>query len=203
MPDTWEQVCRPALARDTATTEDQSCLGAGLLFGWTMATCLRRLSTAPNTGTEPQCCWPARTGSSTRSLSMGSALLWSNAISRCGCWVPRFRPPPSALGDAAAQLHPAVVVVWAQRSATAKTTREFASCASALCRGLSVPIIGTWVHWALFGEEFPGTEIIPRLYIVHVLVVPGLLPTLIAGTRYARSTTGSGSTSSPGRATRR
>ena len=38
---------------------------------------------------------------------------------------------------------------------------------------LSVPVIGTWTHWALFGGEFPGTEIIPRLYIVHVLLLPG------------------------------
>src|SRR6188508_3035747 len=28
---------------------------------------------------------------------------------------------------------------------------------------LTVPVIGTWAHWALFGGEFPGTEIIPRL----------------------------------------
>ena len=39
---------------------------------------------------------------------------------------------------------------------------------------LTVPVMGTWVHWALFGGEFPGTEIIPRLYIIHVLVLPGL-----------------------------
>ncbi|NMI01911.1 cytochrome b [Pseudonocardia acidicola] len=45
---------------------------------------------------------------------------------------------------------------------------------------LSIPIIGTWIHWALFGGEFPGTEIIPRLYIVHVLLIPGILLALIA-----------------------
>ncbi|WP_051342193.1 cytochrome b [Pseudonocardia spinosispora] len=45
---------------------------------------------------------------------------------------------------------------------------------------LSVPVMGTWVHWALFGGEFPGTEIIPRLYIVHVFLLPGLLLALIA-----------------------
>ncbi len=45
---------------------------------------------------------------------------------------------------------------------------------------LTVPIMGTWVHWALFGGEFPGTEIIPRLYIIHVLVLPGLSLALIA-----------------------
>jgi ubiquinol-cytochrome c reductase cytochrome b subunit len=45
---------------------------------------------------------------------------------------------------------------------------------------LSVPVIGTWTQWALFGSEFPGTEIIPRLYIVHVLLFPGILLALIA-----------------------
>jgi ubiquinol-cytochrome c reductase cytochrome b subunit len=44
---------------------------------------------------------------------------------------------------------------------------------------LSVPVMGTWVHWALFGGEFPGTEIVPRLYIVHVLLLPGILLALI------------------------
>ena len=32
----------------------------------------------------------------------------------------------------------------------------------------------------LFGGEFPGESIIPRLYIVHVLLIPGLLLALIA-----------------------
>jgi ubiquinol-cytochrome c reductase cytochrome b subunit len=45
---------------------------------------------------------------------------------------------------------------------------------------LAVPVVGTWSHWAIFGGEFPGTEIIPRLYIVHVLLIPGILLALIA-----------------------
>jgi ubiquinol-cytochrome c reductase cytochrome b subunit len=44
---------------------------------------------------------------------------------------------------------------------------------------LSVPVMGTWVHWALFGGLFPGTQIIPRLYIIHVLLLPGILLALI------------------------
>ena len=44
---------------------------------------------------------------------------------------------------------------------------------------LSVPVIGSWASWALFGSEFPGTEIIPRLYIIHVLIFPGLLLAMI------------------------
>ena len=50
---------------------------------------------------------------------------------------------------------------------------------------LSVPVIGTWTQWPLFGGEFPGTEIIPRLYIVHVLLIPGILLALIAAARRA------------------
>ncbi|MBN9753996.1 Ubiquinol--cytochrome c reductase, cytochrome B subunit [Pseudonocardia sp. Ae706_Ps2] len=45
---------------------------------------------------------------------------------------------------------------------------------------LSVPVVGTWVHWALFGGEFMGMEIIPRLYIIHVLILPGVILALIA-----------------------
>jgi ubiquinol-cytochrome c reductase cytochrome b subunit len=45
---------------------------------------------------------------------------------------------------------------------------------------LSIPVVGTWVATSLFGGEFPGTEILPRLYILHVLLVLGLLLTLVA-----------------------
>ena len=45
---------------------------------------------------------------------------------------------------------------------------------------LSVPVMGTWIHWALFGGEFPGTEIIPRLYTLHILLIPGIMLGLIA-----------------------
>ncbi|MDT7653656.1 MAG: ubiquinol-cytochrome c reductase cytochrome b subunit, partial [Pseudonocardiales bacterium] len=44
---------------------------------------------------------------------------------------------------------------------------------------LAVPVIGTWTQWALFGGEFPGTEILPRLYIVHVFLLPGILAALL------------------------
>ncbi|WP_430335647.1 cytochrome bc1 complex cytochrome b subunit [Rhodococcus sp. ACT016] len=45
---------------------------------------------------------------------------------------------------------------------------------------LSVPIAGTWLHWLLFGGDFPGSLIIPRLYVAHVLLIPGILLALIA-----------------------
>ncbi|GAA5074714.1 cytochrome b [Nocardia iowensis] len=45
---------------------------------------------------------------------------------------------------------------------------------------MSIPIAGTWMHWLIFGGDFPGTIIIPRLYIAHVLLFPGIILALIA-----------------------
>jgi ubiquinol-cytochrome c reductase cytochrome b subunit len=44
---------------------------------------------------------------------------------------------------------------------------------------LSIPIIGTWMHWALFGGDFPGEIIIPRLYALHILLIPAVILALI------------------------
>ena len=43
----------------------------------------------------------------------------------------------------------------------------------------SIPVVGSWVEFLVFGGKFPGTVIIGRLYIVHVLLVPGILAALI------------------------
>ena len=45
---------------------------------------------------------------------------------------------------------------------------------------LSIPVVGSWVAFALFGGEFPGTVIIGRFYILHVLLIPGILLALIS-----------------------
>ena len=45
---------------------------------------------------------------------------------------------------------------------------------------LTIPVVGTWLHWLLFAGEFPGTEIIPRLYMLHIFVLPGLILAAIA-----------------------
>jgi ubiquinol-cytochrome c reductase cytochrome b subunit len=45
---------------------------------------------------------------------------------------------------------------------------------------LAIPVIGTWLATSLFGGEFPGELIIGRLYILHVLLIPGLLLLLIS-----------------------
>jgi ubiquinol-cytochrome c reductase cytochrome b subunit len=45
---------------------------------------------------------------------------------------------------------------------------------------LGVPIVGTYLSFFLFGGPFPGHLIIPRLYIIHVLLIPGLLLALVS-----------------------
>jgi ubiquinol-cytochrome c reductase cytochrome b subunit len=44
---------------------------------------------------------------------------------------------------------------------------------------LSIPVVGTYLTFFLFGGPFPGNDIIPRLYIIHVLLIPGLMLALI------------------------
>ncbi len=44
---------------------------------------------------------------------------------------------------------------------------------------LSIPLIGTYLSFFVFGGEFPGTDFISRLYAVHILVVPGLILALL------------------------
>ncbi|XVX18855.1 cytochrome bc1 complex cytochrome b subunit [Actinomycetota bacterium] len=39
----------------------------------------------------------------------------------------------------------------------------------------SAPVIGSYLTFAVFGGDFPGTDIIPRLYSAHVLLLPALL----------------------------
>jgi ubiquinol-cytochrome c reductase cytochrome b subunit len=43
----------------------------------------------------------------------------------------------------------------------------------------SIPVVGTYVSFFLFDGEFPGMAIIPRLFIIHVLLIPGVILALI------------------------
>jgi len=45
---------------------------------------------------------------------------------------------------------------------------------------LSIPLVGSWLAFLVFDGEFPGLEIIQRLYILHVLIVPAILAVLIS-----------------------
>ncbi|WP_026918687.1 cytochrome b [Gordonia shandongensis] len=44
---------------------------------------------------------------------------------------------------------------------------------------MGIPLVGTWIHWALFNGDFPGDLIIPRLYVLHILIFPAILLALI------------------------
>ena len=44
---------------------------------------------------------------------------------------------------------------------------------------LSIPVVGSYIVYFAFGGHYPGHDFIPRLYITHVLLIPGLLAALI------------------------
>jgi ubiquinol-cytochrome c reductase cytochrome b subunit len=44
---------------------------------------------------------------------------------------------------------------------------------------LAVPVVGTYLEFFLFGGQFPGQDIIPRLYVIHILLIPGLILALV------------------------
>ncbi|MGV9566706.1 cytochrome bc1 complex cytochrome b subunit [Streptomyces sp. NPDC003480] len=44
---------------------------------------------------------------------------------------------------------------------------------------LSIPVVGTYASFFVFGGQFPGQQIIPRMYAAHILLLPGLLLALV------------------------
>ncbi|MBA2478297.1 MAG: cytochrome b, partial [Sporichthyaceae bacterium] len=44
---------------------------------------------------------------------------------------------------------------------------------------LSIPVVGTYISFLVFGGEYPGDDIVARLYTVHILLVPGVILALI------------------------
>lgn len=44
---------------------------------------------------------------------------------------------------------------------------------------LSIPVVGTYVSMFAFGGQFPGEDIVPRLYSLHILLLPGALIALV------------------------
>ncbi|MQA87106.1 MAG: ubiquinol-cytochrome c reductase cytochrome b subunit [Streptosporangiales bacterium] len=45
---------------------------------------------------------------------------------------------------------------------------------------LSIPVVGAYLSFFAFGGEFPGHDLIPRLFALHILLLPGLLVALIS-----------------------
>lgn len=44
----------------------------------------------------------------------------------------------------------------------------------------SIPLVGTWIEFFVFAGQYPGTSIVPRLYMAHILLVPALLLGLVS-----------------------
>jgi ubiquinol-cytochrome c reductase cytochrome b subunit len=44
---------------------------------------------------------------------------------------------------------------------------------------LSIPFVGTYLAFFVFGGNFPGTSVIPRFFILHVLIVPLIILGLV------------------------
>lgn len=43
-----------------------------------------------------------------------------------------------------------------------------------------LPVIGTWTSFLIFGGEFPGSDIVGRLYTLHILILPLLVIAFVA-----------------------
>ena len=43
----------------------------------------------------------------------------------------------------------------------------------------SIPVVGTYLMFFIFGGQYPGSDFIPRLYTFHILLVPGILLALV------------------------
>ena len=44
---------------------------------------------------------------------------------------------------------------------------------------LSIPIVGTYIVFFVFGGQFPGTDFISRLYAIHILIIPAVILALV------------------------
>jgi ubiquinol-cytochrome c reductase cytochrome b subunit len=44
---------------------------------------------------------------------------------------------------------------------------------------LSIPVVGTWLTFLFFGGEFPASQIIRRLFVIHILLVPAAITALL------------------------
>ena len=76
-----------------------------------------------------------------------------------------------------------MILSWppASRATRSPTTSCPATvCASSTASCEAIPIIGSYISYCLFGGEFPGEDLIPRMFTAHILLVPGIILALIA-----------------------
>ena len=43
----------------------------------------------------------------------------------------------------------------------------------------SIPLVGTWMAFLFFGGEFPSPDLLPRLFVLHILLIPLMLMALL------------------------
>lgn len=43
----------------------------------------------------------------------------------------------------------------------------------------SIPLLGSYLSMLVFGGEFPGTDVIPRMFTLHILLIPGIILALV------------------------
>src|SRR5205823_10303855 len=44
----------------------------------------------------------------------------------------------------------------------------------------SIPLIGVWLAFLFFGGEYPAPDILNRLFVLHVMILPGLIAAVLA-----------------------
>jgi ubiquinol-cytochrome c reductase cytochrome b subunit len=44
---------------------------------------------------------------------------------------------------------------------------------------ISVPVVGVWTAFLIFGGEFPGNEVLTRFFVIHILIVPVAIAVLL------------------------
>jgi ubiquinol-cytochrome c reductase cytochrome b subunit len=45
---------------------------------------------------------------------------------------------------------------------------------------VSIPVIGTWAAFLLFGGEYPAPDILSRLFVIHVMILPGAIAAVVS-----------------------
>src|SRR3981081_387359 len=45
---------------------------------------------------------------------------------------------------------------------------------------ISVPVVGVWTAFLIFGGEFPGNEVLTRFFVVPILIVPAAIAVLLS-----------------------
>jgi ubiquinol-cytochrome c reductase cytochrome b subunit len=45
---------------------------------------------------------------------------------------------------------------------------------------ISLPLVGVWTAFLIFGGEFPGNEVLTRFFVIHILIVPAAITALLA-----------------------